>query len=374
MVGANLITKGDDVLVVNTGYFGDAVADCLQVYGAKCEHLRASKVGGRPLLSDLKTALKKKPFKLITLTHIDTSTGVLTDIKSMASTIRTLQPDALIMIDGVCALGGEECRMSDWDLDVVVTGSQKCIAVPSGLSLLMVSPRALRTFEQRAHDPDASYYCSWKKWLPIMNKYENRQPSYFATPAVNHIYALHTALKQLLANGGMEARFNEHLQVSNAIKAAIVALGCSQVPESRDAAANTMTCVRFPKGVQGPEFLKKVVENGVSLSGGLHKQIKTEYFRIGHMGPSTRRLDHILLTIKAIENAFEACGYEFRRGAGIEKIKELKQTLPTIKKCPFPCTFEPLYHGCPAPPACQLLTVALLASTFAAGFLLGKRH
>ena len=54
---------------------------------------------------------------------------------------------------------------------------------------------------------DASYYCSWKNWLPIMNKYENRQPSYFATPAVNHIYALHKALTQLLANGGMEARF-----------------------------------------------------------------------------------------------------------------------------------------------------------------------
>lgn len=323
-------------------------------------------------MSELKTALKKKSYKLITLTHVDTSTGVLTDIESMATTIRNLQPDALIMVDGVCALGGEECRMSDWDLDVVLTGSQKCIGVPAGLSLVMVSVRALRTFEQGAGNPDTSYYCSWKKWLPIMNKYENRQPSYFATPAVNHIYALHLALKQMLANGGMEARFKEHLQVSNAIKAAITALGCSQVPESRDAAANTMTCVRFPKNVKGPEFLDKVVENGVSLSGGLHKQIKTEYFRIGHMGPSTRRLDHVLQTIKAIEIAFEACGHEFRRGAGVEKIKALKQTLPTIKKCPFPYRFEPSwYDRCPVPPVCQILTVALFASTFAAGFVLG---
>lgn len=372
MVGANLLSTGDAVLVVNTGYFGDHLADCLAIYGAQIEHLRAAAVGGRPLLSELKVALKKQRFKMITLTHVDTSTGVLTDLKAMASTIRNLQPDALIVIDGVCALGGEECRMTEWDLDVVITGSQKCIGVPSGLSLLMVSPRALRVFEKQPQL--TSYYCSWKNWIPIMTKYENRMGSYFATPAVNHVYALHTALCQLLANGGMEARFNEHLQISTAMKEAITSLGCSQVPTSREAAANTMTCVRFPKGVNGPAFLKCVVENGVSLSGGLHKQIKSEYFRIGHMGPSTRRLDHVLLTIKAIEAALTKCGHQFRKGAGVERINQLKTSLPSITKrvgCPFRTSS---CSGCPAPPACQLMTLALMTATFLAGWALGSRR
>ena len=147
----------------------------------------------------------------------------------------------------------------------------------------------------------------------------------------------------MFINPRSNCRCREHRQVSLAVKAAIVALGCTQVPESREAAANTMTCVRFPAEVKGPAFLKHVVECGVSLSGGLHKQIKTEYFRIGHMGPSTRRLDHVVKTIKAIESALAACGHQFKRGAGLEKIYELKKNLPSIKSCPSLCTFQVIY-------------------------------
>ena len=224
--------------------------------------------------------------------------------------------------------------MEDWDLDIVLTGSQKCLGVPAGLCLAVLSPHALAVFNERTSLP-SSYYASLTNWLPIMQKYEKRQPSYFATPAVNHFYALHVALSILLKNGGMESRFTEHVQVSTAIKNSMTDMGCSFVPLALSKAANTMTCVRYPANVKPAEFLKEVTARGVSLAGGLHKSIKMEYFRIGHMGPSTRRYDHILKTVTAIEGALVACGHTSAAGKGKMALLELEKTCPKSACCTF---------------------------------------
>ena len=128
------------------GYFGDHFGDCLSAYGAHVTHVRAAKVGQIPTLASIKKALLADPaLCLVTLTHVDTSTGVRMDVKAIAQMLRACRPDILLVVDGVCATGGEECRMADWDLDVVMTGSQKCLGVPAGLSISVVSPRALGT-------------------------------------------------------------------------------------------------------------------------------------------------------------------------------------------------------------------------------------
>ncbi|TYZ64255.1 hypothetical protein PybrP1_001800 [[Pythium] brassicae (nom. inval.)] len=366
MVGANLLTAGDHVLVVNTGYFGDSFGDCLERYGAKVTHVRAA-VGDQPTVAALATALTSGPaFKLVTITHVDTSTGVLARVKEFAAAVRKHQPEALVVVDSVCALGGEECRMKQWDLDVVLTGSQKCVGVPAGLSLLVIRPRALQAFDKCAQaSTTTKYYVDWRNWLPVMKSYEARQPSYFATPAVNHLFALNTGLDILLERGGVEQRFKEHALVGDAVKAAVAALGCALVT-AEGSGAHTLTCVRYPAGVGAADFLPKVLQRGVSLAGGLHKQIKTEYFRIGHMGPSTRRLDHVLKTVQAIEAALLACGHAVpEKGRATKIIKALQGEIP-LK----PCGYEMVYHGCPVPPKCQVWTVGALAAAFAAGFLL----
>lgn len=347
-----------------SGYFGDSFAECLERYGASTTHVRAP-VGHQPSVADVTAALTSgTTFKLVTITHVDTSTGVLAHVEAFARAIRTHQPDALIVVDSVCALGGEACRMKTWDLDVVLTGSQKCVGVPAGLSLLVLRPRALQAFEKCTSR--AKYYVDWRNWLPIMKNYEARQPSYFATPAVNHLFALNTGLDILLENGGMEQRFREHALVGDAVKDAMRALGCGLVTAD-DSSAHTLTCVRYPPGVGAPDFLPKVVKRGVSLAGGLHKQIKTEYFRIGHMGPSTRRLDHVIKTVQAIEDALIECGHTVKeKGKAVQIIKKLQATIPIQPACGYAA----VYHGCPVPPKCQVWTIATLAAAFAAGFLL----
>jgi alanine-glyoxylate transaminase/serine-glyoxylate transaminase/serine-pyruvate transaminase len=308
--GANLVEPGDRALVVNTGYFSDRFGSILERYGAQVTHLRAAP-GDRPNLDQVKEALTSGNYKLVTITHVDTSTGVLADVPGIASLAR--QHGTLCVVDGVCSVAGEELHMSDWGVDLALTASQKAVGVPPGLALLMVGPHALEVFQNR-QNPVLNYYADWTNWLPIMQAYEARKPNYFATPAVNLIFALNVSLGLILSEG-MEERFARHARLSQACKAGISALGLSQVPLQPDYAANTMTAPRFPSGTNGAAFLGEAAKHGVTLAGGLHPAIRAEYFRIGHMGAAA--MGDILATLGAIEKALAAIGYAFTPGAGV---------------------------------------------------------
>jgi alanine-glyoxylate transaminase / serine-glyoxylate transaminase / serine-pyruvate transaminase len=308
--GANLVEPGDRVLVTNTGYFGDRFAVLLERYGAQVTQVGAP-VGGRPSLEDVEAALKADHYKLVTVTHVDTSTGVIADVRGIAGLARKY--GALSIVDGVCSVAGEELCMAEWGVDLALTASQKAIGVPPGLALVVAGPRALEAFRQRK-TLVGNYYADWTNWLPIMRAYEARQVAYFGTPAVNLVWALDVSLGQILAEG-MDARFARHQALSRACKCGIEALGLGQVPLAPECAANTMTAPRFPQGITAGALLPKVGKAGVVLAGGLHPAIKAEYFRIGHMGPTN--VGDILATIGAIEAGLAACGYKFEPGAGV---------------------------------------------------------
>lgn len=313
LAGANLIEPGDQALVVNTGYFSDRFGALLERYGARVTHVRAP-VGDRPELQAVEQALQQGRFKLMTVTHVDTSTGVLADVKALAVLAR--QYDTLSVVDGVCSVAGEELRMSAWNVDVALTASQKAVSVPPGLALLVAGPRALAAFRQR-RVPVANYYADWSNWLPIMEAYEARRPSYFGTPAVNLVAALNVSLKHIL-DEGLEARFARHRALGRACKRAMAALGLGQVPVGAEVAANTMTAPRYPQGVSGADLLPKVKAAGAILAGGLHPEIRNDYFRIGHMGPT--HTGDLLATVGAIETGLAGCGYSFEPGAGVAAV------------------------------------------------------
>jgi alanine-glyoxylate transaminase/serine-glyoxylate transaminase/serine-pyruvate transaminase len=316
--GANLVEPGDRALVVNTGYFSDRFGALLERYGAQVSHVRAP-VGDRPSLEAVEQALGQEQYKLLTITHVDTSTGVIADVKSLAALARRF--DTLVVVDGVCSVAGEELRMTEWGIDVALTASQKAISVPPGLALLVAGPRAMAAFHQR-RTPVANYYADWTNWLPIMEAYEGRRPAYFGTPAVNLVAALNVSLKQIL-DEGMEARFERHRELGQACKGAMAALGMGQVPVSADRAANTMTAPRYPQGVSGAALLPAVKAAGAILAGGLHPDIKNDYFRIGHMGPTTT--GDLLATVGAIETGLAHCGYKFERGAGVAAVMAMQE-------------------------------------------------
>ncbi|GLB41691.1 putative aminotransferase class-V [Lyophyllum shimeji] len=283
-VAANLVEPGEEVLVLKTGYFGDGFADCLRTYGANVEELKAGR-GSIVELHRIEAALRSKKFKAITITHVDTSTGVLSDVKEIASTVRRISPDTLVVVDGVCSVASEEIRMDPWGLDVVLTASQKGLGAPPGLSILIASQRAIKVFQTR-RTPVTSYFASWKKWLPIMTAYGNNTPAYFGTPPVNLILAYHASLKQITGTApSLDERYRLHKQVSQRIKALANQLGLAQVSQDPEHAANGMTAVYLPDGVVASDVLPRMAAKGVTVAAGLG-DIKDKYIRIGHMGTS----------------------------------------------------------------------------------------
>jgi len=297
MAGANLIEVGDNVLVVSTGYFGERYAELLKRYGASVTFLQAE-VGDVVPLETVETELAKGKYKLMTFTHVDTSTSVLVDAKAMGALAQKY--NVLSILDGVCSVAGEEIRQEEWGIDVVVTASQKAVGVPPGLALLVASEKAMNVWVNRK-TPVGNYFCDWSLWLPIMKAYEARNPSYFATPPINLIQALETSL-ELILEEGMDARFARHERLAKKFREEMRALGMAFIPTSEAVQANTLTAPYYPEGVNGGEFLGKVGQNGVVIAGGLLPSHKTQYFRVGHMGIVSD--EHIDRTVAAIKAAF----------------------------------------------------------------------
>jgi alanine-glyoxylate transaminase/serine-glyoxylate transaminase/serine-pyruvate transaminase len=310
MAAANLIEPGDRALVVNTGVFGDRFAAILERFGATVTQVCAPAIGDAPAIEEVEAALQDGDFKLMTITHVDTSTAVAADVKSLAALGQ--QHGVLVVVDGVCAVAGEEMRQEEWGIDLALTASQKAIGVPPGLALIVAGPRAMEAYRQRER-PAGSFYADWEQWLPIMEAYEARRPSYFGTPPVNLIWALNISLAQILAEG-IEARSARHQRLSRAVKSAVAALGLKQVPVSPERGAVTLTAAYYPDGVDSA-LLGQIGSAGVILAGGLHPAIKDRYFRIGHMGAVND--SDVLATVGAIETGLILAGSEIDPGTGL---------------------------------------------------------
>lgn len=310
---ANLIETGDKALVISTGYFGLRYAEILKRYGAEVDVLEAE-VGDIVPMALIEQQLKLNSYKLLTFTHVDTSTAVLNDAKSIGALCKKY--NVLSVLDGVCSVAGEEIKQEEWGLDVVFTASQKAIGVPPGLALLVASQKAIQVFEQRTI-PVASYYSDWTNWLPIMKAYENRQASYFGTPAVNLVMALEKSL-QLIVKEGLDNRFNRHQRAGKAMRTAIRALGLELLSKNEQVSANTLSAPLYPSKMDTATFLQEINQEGIILAGGLLPELKNIYFRIGHMGSINK--GDLLATIGAIETVLKSNGHLHELGTGTVQI------------------------------------------------------
>ncbi|MGI0108194.1 pyridoxal-phosphate-dependent aminotransferase family protein [Salinimicrobium sp. WS361] len=315
MAAANLIEQGDRVLVISTGYFGQRFRDIMDRYGAKTTFLKAP-LGEVVSLEAIEKELKDQQYKALTITHVDTSTGVLVDPEPIAKLARKY--NTLSILDGVCSVAGEKINQEEWGLDVVLTGSQKAIGVPPGLALLVASPKAMHVWKNRK-SPVANYYADWNNWLPIMTAYEERRPSYFGTPAVNLIVALETSLK-IIAAEGIEKRVNRHFNLAKAFRAGISSLNLEILPKSDEVAANTLTAAYYPSGIEGAALLSKIAQSEVVLAGGLLPEIKTKYFRIGHMGSVSA--NDLLTVLSALERALFKSGHHIEPGKSLQAFQQ----------------------------------------------------
>jgi len=307
----NSLKERERLLVISHGFFGDRFAEIAQSYGFEVEVL-AAEWGEIVEVEKIAQKLKEKRYAALTLTHVDTSTGVCAPLKEVSKVVREF-PETLFIVDGVCATGGIEERMDEWGIDVLFTANQKALGVPPGLANLVFSEKALE--RRNSLGKISAYYMDVNRWLPIM-----REPgsNYFATHAVNMVNALHQGLKIVLQEG-LEERFSRHRRFALAFHQGLEALGFKVLP-APEIRANTVSTVLYPSGIEDSAFRERLFKNGLLVSAG-KGVLARKIFRLGHMGNITE--NEVVATLSIIERTLTEFNYHFSLGSGISAAEEV---------------------------------------------------
>ncbi|MCJ7491255.1 MAG: alanine--glyoxylate aminotransferase family protein [Dehalococcoidia bacterium] len=273
----NFLSPGDRVLVVSIGAFGDRFADIAQTFGADVTKLSFD-WGTAADPAKLDQALSEgQGYKAMLVTHNETSTGVTNPLAELAAVGR--KHDVLVIVDAVSSLSAVPCRVDAWDLDVVVTGSQKGWMVPPALAMISVSDRAWKAYDA-AKMP--RYYFDVGKAKKYL---ETNQTPW--TPAISVFFALDVALEIMLAEG-LENIFARHERVGKLTREGVKALGLEVLADERFA-SNTVSAVKVPQGVDGKALVKLMREEYDTVLAGGQASLAGKIFRIGHLGLVTEK-------------------------------------------------------------------------------------
>lgn len=273
MAIANTLKKGDNLLIVSHGFFGDRFIELAERKGINVDVIQ-SEWGKVFTPEEVDEALSKKDYQAVTVTHVDTSTAALAPIKEIGEVMKKY-PDTIYIVDGVAATGGEESYVNPMNIDILLTGSQKAFGVAPGLMMLWASKKAMDRRASLGTIPE--YYIDFDKWLPIMH-----DPSkYYATPAVNMVWALKESVS-IMKEEGLKERYERHVKTAEAMQKAFEAMGF-KILADESCRAHTLSCVLYPEGIDDAEFRKIIAEEGAIVAGGLGAYAG-KLFRMGHMG------------------------------------------------------------------------------------------
>ena len=274
----NMLERGDKVIVCINGVFGGRMKDIGERIGA--EVITVENEWGTPVdLGDLESALGEHPDAVaVAFVHAETSTGVLSDAKAIAALAR--EHGCLVLADCVTSLSGVELRVDDWGLDVVYSGSQKCLSCVPGMSPITFSPKAVEKLKGRKTKVQ-SWFCDVGL---LMSYYESGEKTraYHHTAPVNSLYAMNEALR-LVVDETLESRWSRHSEAARHLYARLEGAGLQLIVAEEHRLA-PLTLVQIPNGVDDASVRSNLLNNrNIELGGGLGK-FTGKAWRIGLMG------------------------------------------------------------------------------------------
>jgi serine---pyruvate transaminase len=302
---ANLTRPGEPAVVASSGKFGERWAELSDAYGADTRHLDVE-WGRRVEPDELDRALADSDgARTVFTTLSETSTGVVNDVRALADTAH--RHGALIVVDAVSALGAVPVRQDEWDLDVVVAGSQKALMCPPGLAFASASDAAL---ERASQNGPGRYYFDWARTAAGQRKDPPDSPF---TPAVNLFMALDVALG-MIEEEGLDQVHARHRLLGDSTRAAARGLDLELFgPEDEN--ANVVTSIRLPDGIDGAKVPKLMRDRfGITVAGG-QGRLKGRIVRIAHCG-YFGAFD-IVTAVAALEMTLRELGHEVELGAGV---------------------------------------------------------
>jgi alanine-glyoxylate transaminase/serine-glyoxylate transaminase/serine-pyruvate transaminase len=308
----NLVEPGDTVLVPTNGYFGGRMQSMAERAGGEVVHVDAP--WGEPLApADVADAFDEHQPDVFGFVHAETSTGVKQpDVPELTSIAH--EHDAYVVADTVTSLGGVELRVDDWDVDVAYSGPQKCLSCPPGASPLTLNDRAMDKVLNRETE------CrSWYLDLSLLEGYWGEERAYHHTAPITNVYALREALR-LVAEEGIEERWDRHLHVAGALKAGLEGMGL-EMNAPDEYWLPSLNAVRVPDGVDDGEIISHLLDNyDLEIAGGLG-DLAGDIFRIGCMGYSARP-KNVTYLLSALGEALDANGADVSPDAGMEALAD----------------------------------------------------
>jgi aspartate aminotransferase-like enzyme len=305
---ANLLSPGEKALIVEGGKFGERWVEICAAYGVETDILSVE--WGRSVnVDEIEARLKAGGHRALFVQASETSTGAKHDVRKIAETTRRVSPDTLIGVDAITALGVYDIQPSEWDLDAVITGSQKALMLPPGLAFVWLSARAWAAAEV-SRSP--RYYFD----LRIERKIQAKNTTAW-TPAISLIAGLKVAF-DMMRKEGLENIFARHARLAAGTRAAFSALGLEIFP--RDLLSESVSAVSVPDGIDGKAIPRLMQgEQGITIAGG-QGHLTGKIFRIGHMGYVDE--SDIFAAIGGLEAVLAGLGHGLTKGAGLVAAQE----------------------------------------------------
>jgi alanine-glyoxylate transaminase/serine-glyoxylate transaminase/serine-pyruvate transaminase len=315
----SLVEPGDRAVVVVAGVFGQLMQEVMERAGATVTPYAVE--WGRPLDLDAfeRTVAQARP-KIVTLVHNETSTGLTYPAAAVGEIAR--RHGALYLLDTVSSLAGLDVQTDAWGVDVNMTGSQKCLAMPLGLAVVSVSPRAFEAMERRARRPTSYAYdlIRWKRqWVPVSRGGgvpeggRRNQPVSMPTHLTQ---ALREAARMILEEG-LPHRVRRHRIAGKAFRAGLAALKLDLFGEPA-LASDTVSCFRTPAGMAAPAVVRRMRDAyGILISTGIGTDpMRQGALRVGTMGITASPL-YVLPTLSALGMTVRDLGYKGDTGEAL---------------------------------------------------------
>ena len=274
--------------VFSVGAFGDRWFKMAKANGVPAD--KFSSIPGQPTtVAMVDEALATGQYDVITVTHNETSAGIMNPVGEIGELLKSKYPEVLYLVDTVSSMGGADIPVDKWGIDVCITSTQKCLGLPAGMAICSVSERAIeaaRTVQNRGLYFD----------LVELYDYVKKSDQYPSTPSLSHMFALDYQLDRMLAEG-LENRWSRHIEMANYVRN-WAKKNFALLVEDEKYLSNTLTTIKNTRGIDVSDLNKKLAERGFEISNG-YGDLKDVTFRISHMADYT--LDEVKELIQIID-------------------------------------------------------------------------
>jgi len=311
----NVVKKGDKVIIPVNGEFSTRLSQLIEGQGANVIKLQTPP-GENTSFDQIKEAFdNNKDVKAFYVVHNETSTGTMVNYLDKVSDL-TSRNDAFYVVDSVSLLGGADLKVDKWNIDVCLTGSQKAIAAPPGISPISVSAKAKKFMIE---NPPPTHYFNLARYF----KYYDEEKHTPFTPALPLLYAYREALSIMLEEG-LQNVFNRHKVCSDALYSGLSAIGLTPFAKEEDRSIS-IVALNYLDGLEDKTFRSTLAEKFKVLVAGGFGNLKGKVFRVGCMGEVSSY--HVMRTISAISSTLAMMGYETDAAAGLKTAEEKLKAL-----------------------------------------------